>query len=84
MEARNASGEEQVVSPSTNNTVLGEEENGLVEEAPKKRKLGKKGNPRGRKRKPTSEKEEAKKSKENPKEKKFKHSVRRQRKRTCN
>uniref|UniRef100_A0A1J3EH19 Transcription factor TFIIIB component B n=1 Tax=Noccaea caerulescens TaxID=107243 RepID=A0A1J3EH19_NOCCA len=85
MEARNASGEEQVVSPSTNNTVLGEEENGLrntVEEAPKKRKLGKKGNPRGRKRRTTSEKEEANKSNENPKEKKFKHSVRRQRKRT--
>ncbi|CAA7020631.1 unnamed protein product [Microthlaspi erraticum] len=86
MEAPNASGEEQVVSPSTNNTVLGEEENGLgntVEEAPKQRKLGKKGNPRGRKRKTPTSEEEPKKSKEKqPKEKKFKHSGRRQRKRT--
>ncbi|CAH2075917.1 unnamed protein product [Thlaspi arvense] len=89
MEAQNASGgrehEEQAVSPRTNSTVIGEEENSLgntVEEAP--RRESKKGTSKGatsRKRKNTS-KEDPNKTSEDPQKKKFKHASRRQKKRS--
>ncbi|KAL1190268.1 hypothetical protein V5N11_016655 [Cardamine amara subsp. amara] len=88
MEARNAPGgwehEEQVVSPCTNNTVTGEEEdylgNTVEEERPGRgKKIGKQKGAATRKRKNKSE-EEPNKSSEKPEKKKFKHSSRRQKK----
>ncbi|KAL1213553.1 hypothetical protein V5N11_000625 [Cardamine amara subsp. amara] len=84
MEARNAPGGwEQVVTPCTNNTVTGEEEDCLrntVEEerSGKGKKFGERKGAAARKRKNKSE-EKQNKSSEKP-EKKFKHSSRRQKK----
>ncbi|ESQ53171.1 hypothetical protein EUTSA_v10024751mg [Eutrema salsugineum] len=84
MEAQNASGGREH-EERTNNTVIGEEENCLgstVEERPgRERKKGRSKGATARKRKITGE-EDPNKTSENPQKKKFKHSSRRQRKRT--
>ncbi|CAN8274969.1 unnamed protein product [Cochlearia groenlandica] len=84
-EAQTVSGgcqhEEQFVSPDTNNTVTGAEENcgGNTEEERSKSKKGKSKKATTRKRKTPTE-DENNKSTENPETKKFKHSSRRPRK----
>lgn len=88
MEARNAYGGWEHEEQGINNTVIGDVENCLgntveVERSGRESKKGKSKRATARKRKTTSE-EEPNKSSENPQKKKFVHSSRRQRKRTCN
>lgn len=71
--------EHHVVSPSNNNTVIGEGETRSNEAETRTDKKGK--TKRARKRKSTSE---AEPNKSPEKKKKFKHSSRRQKNRTCN
>ena len=73
--------EHHVVSPSNNDTVMGEGETQSNEAETGADKKGKK--KRGRKKKTTTSEEEPNKSPPE-KKKKFKHSSRRQKNRTCN